>query len=484
MSAAEPGSFRDRDSRVVVADDAIYRALSPEGAEDWAALAASPLVDQLMANGQLIGTREADGSVLGELGGSVTGEPGGSVTGASGSLLPTGVAKVLEHDRIPFVSYPYEWTFSMLRDAACLQLDLGIAAVDHGLALKDATPYNVQFTGSSPVFIDIGSFENIREGEPWVGYRQFCMLYLYPLLFQAHKDLPFHPWLRGSIDGIAPIDAIKVFSLSDRLRRGVFLHTSLHARLDRRANKSGPGSEEGNRTKREVKPSQIQAQLQSMKRLVEKLRWKAGETSWSGYRQSNTYSDDDDRRKQAFVAEVAASQNPGITWDMGCNDGAYSRIAAENSDLVVAFDFDHATVEALYRSLKQEGNTRILPLVSNLADPSPALGWRGLERKTLSDRGAPDLMLALALIHHVSISANIPVADFLQWARDLETTLLIEFPKRTDPMVRALLANKHEGANPDYDEGNFERELEARFTVERREELPSGDRVLFLARPR
>ncbi len=468
MTAAEPGSFRDRDSRVVVTDEAIYRALSPEGTEDWEAFSASPLLGQLTASGQLIGTRVVGTEVLGDL----------------TDLLPTGVEKVLEHDRIPFVSYPYEWTFSMLQDAAKLQLELGIAAIDAGLTLKDATPYNVQYLGSRPTFIDIGSFEKITEGEPWIAYRQFCMLYLYPLLFQAHKDIPFQPWMRGSIDGIQPIDAIKVFSLRDRLRRGVFLHTSLHARLDRRANKSGPGSAEANKQTRQVKPKQIQAQLQSMHRLISKLKWKAGETSWSGYRQSNTYSDDDDRRKQSFVAEVAAEERPALTWDMGCNDGAYSRIAAENSERVVAFDFDHATVEALYRSLKEEGNTRILPLVSNLADPSPALGWRGLERKTLVDRGAPDLMLALALIHHVSISANIPIADFLQWARDMGTTLLIEFPKRTDPMVRALLANKHDGANPDYEEGNFERELEKRFTVERREELPSGDRILFLAKPR
>ena len=468
MTAAEPGSFRDRDSRVVVTDDAIYRALSPEGTEDWEAFSGSPLLEALTGSGQIIGTREVDPSVL---------------TGLS-DLLPTGVEKVLEHDRVPFISYPYEWTFSMLQDAAKLQLELGIAAIDAGLTLKDATPYNVQYIGSQPTFIDIGSFEKITEGEPWIAYRQFCMLYLYPLLFQAHKDIPFQPWMRGSIDGIQPIDAIKVFSLRDRLRRGVFLHTSLHARLDRRANKSGPGSAEANKQTRQVKPKQIQAQLQSMHRLISKLKWKAGETSWSGYRQSNTYSDDDDRRKQSFVAEVASAEKPALTWDMGCNDGAYSRIAAENSDRVVAFDFDHATVEALYRSLKQEGNTKILPLVSNLADPSPALGWRGLERKTLVDRGAPDLMLALALIHHVSISANIPIADFLQWARDMGTTLLIEFPKRTDPMVRALLANKHEGANPDYEEGNFELELEKRFTVERREELPSGDRILFLAKPR
>jgi len=442
--------------------------LSPEGTEDWEALSGSPLLEQLTGAGKVIGTREVDRSVLGK----------------SQDLLPTGVTKVLEHDRVPFVSYPYEWTFSMLQDAAKLQLELGAAAIDAGLTLKDATPYNVQFLGSQPTFIDIGSFEKQSEGEPWIAYRQFCMLYLYPLLFQAHKDIPFHPWMRGSIDGIQPIDAIKVFSLRDRLRRGVFLHTSLHARLDRRANKSGPGSAEENRQTRQVKPNQIKAQLESMNRLVSKLKWKAGETSWSGYRQSNTYSDEDDKRKQAFVAEVAARQKPALTWDMGCNDGAYSRIVAESSERVVAFDFDHATVEALYRSLREEGNAKILPLVSNLADPSPALGWRGLERKTLVDRGAPDLMLALALIHHVSISANIPVADFLQWARDMGTALLIEFPKRTDPMVRALLANKHEGANPDYEEGNFERELAKRFTIERREELPSGGRILYLASPR
>ncbi|MCB8914337.1 MAG: methyltransferase [Thermoleophilales bacterium] len=468
MTATEPGSFRDRDSRVVLSGDAIYRALSPEGAEDWDALSGSPLLGQLTAAGKVIGTREVDPSILSE----------------SRGLLPTGVARVLEHDRVPFVSYPYEWTFSMLQDAAKLQLELGASALDFGLDLKDATPYNVQFLGSRPTFIDIGSFEKITAGEPWIAYRQFCMLYLYPLLFQAHKDIPFQPWMRGSIDGIQPIDAVKVFSLRDRLRSGVFLHTSLHARLDRRAKRSGPGSAEENRNKRQVKPGQIKAQLESMNRLVSKLKWKAGETSWSGYRQSNTYSDEDDRRKQAFVAEVAAEEEPGLTWDMGCNDGAYSRIAAGSSKLVVAFDFDHATVEALYRSLREEGNTKILPLVSNLADPSPALGWRGLERKTLVDRGAPDLMLALALIHHVSISANIPIADFLQWARDLGTTLLIEFPKRTDPMVRALLANKHAGANPDYEEDNFERELKKRFTVDRREELPSGDRILYLAHPR
>ena len=467
MPEVEPGSFRDRDSRVILSGDRVLRAVSPEGATDWDLLSESGLLAELTGRGDLVGTREVDAEQL----------------NGNTELLPTGVDRVLEHDRIPFVSYPYEWTFSMLKDAALLQLEIASEAIDRGLMLKDATPYNVQFEGSKPVFIDIGSFEKLPEGEPWVGYRQFCMLCLYPLMFQAHKDLPFHPWLRGSIDGIQPVDAIKVFSLLDRLRPGVFFHTSLHARLDRSAKRSGPGSAEKNRKKREVKPQALKAQMESMKRLVGKLRWKAGETAWSGYRQDNTYSDDDDRAKQAFVGQVVATKRPGLTWDMGCNDGAYSRIADRASDRVVAFDFDHATVEALYRSLKEEGNETILPLVGNLADPSPGLGWRGLERRTLDDRGAPDLMLALALIHHVSISANIPIADFLDWTAGLGSALVIEFPKRTDPMVEALLANKQDGANPDYDLDYFERELGKRYRIERREELPSGHRVLFHAEP-
>ena len=445
----------------------MLRVLSPEGAGDWDLLAASELLGRRTDSGDLIETHEVGLETL----------------GPSEGLLPGGVTKVLEHRRVPFVSYPYEWSFSMLQDAALLELDLAIDAIDEGLMLKDATPYNVQFEGSKPVFIDIGSFEALPVGKPWIGYRQFCMLFLYPLLLQAHKDVPFQPWLRGSIDGIRPVDAAKLFSLRDRLRRGVLLHVALHARLDRRANKSGPGDGEAAST-REVKPEGVKAHLGSMRKLVSKLRWKAGETAWSGYREANTYSDADDDRKMAFVAEVAAHEKPGLTWDMGCNDGAYSRIAAEHSDQVLAFDFDHATVEALYRSLRDEGNRKILPLVVDLADPSPKLGWRGLERKTLPKRGAPDLMLALALIHHISITANIPIHDFLDWVQSLGSTLVIEFPKRDDPMVRALLANKQPGANADYNLENFERELEERFTVERREELPSGDRVLYLARPR
>ncbi len=462
----EPGSFRDRDSRVVVAPDAVYRALSGTGADDWRALANSPLLERLTTEGTLIGTEEVGPEALGE---------------SAADILPEGTETVLRHERVPFVSYPYEWSFGMLRDAALLQLDLELASLDEGLTLKDATPYNVQFRGSAPVFIDVGSFERLREGEPWTGYRQFCMLFLFPLLLQAYKEIPFQPWLRGSIDGITPTEAARFFSFRDRFRRGVLTHVALHARLERRYEARDTGE-----VKEELKKKKIKTELikTSVRKLVSKLSWKAGDTAWTNYRQDCTYTDADAEQKATFVREAAASTRPGLTWDMGCNDGAYSRIAAEHSDYVVAFDYDQATVDALYRSLRADDERRILPLVANLADPSPGLGWRGLERRTLEDRGTPDLVLALALIHHVSITANVPIAEFLDWLRELEATLVIEFPRREDPMVKRLLSGKREGSNADYQLETFERLLAERFDVERSESLPSGVRNLYLARPR
>jgi ribosomal protein L11 methylase PrmA len=466
-AAVETGSFRDRDSRVVVAGGSVFRVLSERGAEDWRALAASELLERRVSEGSLVATEEASLSDI----------------GADAGLLPEGVTLVLRHERIPFVSYPYEWTFGMLRDAALLQLDLELEALEQGLSLKDATPYNIQFRGSEPVFIDVGSFEALREGEPWSGYRQFCMLYLYPLLLQAYKEVPFQPWLRGSIDGIAPRDAARMFSLRDRFRKGVFTHVALHARLERRYEEREGGEVKEDLKKANFKTSYVKANVQRMRKLVSGLSWKTGDTAWTGYREQNTYTDEEAERKQAFVREAAAEAKPELVWDMGCNDGAYSRIAAESASYVVAFDYDHATVEALYRSLRSEEDSKILPLVANLADPSPGLGWRGLERRPLEQRGKPDLILALALIHHVSITANVPIAEFLDWVRGLDAAMVIEFPKRDDPMVRRLLSGKRTGSNSDYELETFERELGQRFQVSKTEALPSGTRVLYWVHP-
>ena len=463
----DPGSFRDPESRVLVGADAVYRVLSERGLADWRALAGSPTFERFVASGSLVATEELDG--------------GAPV--AVQSPLAGGVSGVLRHELIPFVSYPYEWCFGMLRDAALLQLDLLLSALDDGLILKDASPYNVQWVGAQPRFVDVGSFERLREGEPWNGYRQFCALNLNPLLVQAYRGIPFQPWLRGSLEGISPADADRCFSMRDHLRRGVLAHVHLHARLEaRNAERAGA------QVKRELRDARfsselIRANARKLRRLVARLDWRPAGSAWTGYREANTYTDEAAQRKSAFVAEASLRVAPRLVWDVGANDGAYSRVAAAAGAYVIAFDADHATIDNLYRDLASEGNEAILPLVANVADPSPGLGWRGAERRPLEARGRPDLVLALALVHHVAIGANVPLAEVVGWLRSLETTVVVEFPPREDEMVRSLLSGKSAGASPDYELDNFERLLAERFAIARREQLEPGGRVLFLATP-
>jgi hypothetical protein len=462
----EPGSFRDPDSRVFYTDDGIFRALSEQGLSDFRALESTKLFERFTDSGRLVRTEALDGA--GEL----------------PEVLTRECAGVLRHELIPFVSYPYEWPHSMLKDAALLQLDLLLAALEEDLILKDSSPYNVQFRGARAVFVDIGSFEPLRDGEPWVGYRQFCMLFLYPLLLQGLKDVGYHPWLRGSIDGISPAEIRSLMSFRDRLRRGLFSHVFLHARLERRH------AARGGEVKRELraagfKKELIVANVRKMRKLVQRLDWSPPQGVWTEYGEKNSYTDADAARKEEFVRRAAIGDGPfRLAWDIGCNNGRYSQVAGEGADYVVAVDADQGPVELLYRELRDTGNDSILPLTMNLADPSPNLGWRGLERKAMTGRGKPDLVLALALVHHVAISANVPVREFVDWLAGLETSLVIEFPTREDPMVETLLAPKRAGLHADYEREFFERCLADAFDVERRERLASGTRLLYFARPK
>src|SRR5919107_4606111 len=364
----EPGSFRDPESRVFYQGDEVFRALSADGLSDFEALRATGLLDdERVVRTEVVADGAAGGRAAGE--GLLVHEPAG----------------VLRHERIPFVSYPYEWTFSMLKDAALVQLDLLLASLEQDLVLKDSTPYNVQFKGARPVFVDVGSFERIRQGEPWIGYRQFCMLYLYPLLLQAVKDVPFHPWLRGSIDGITPLQMRNLMSFRDRFRRGMFTNVFLHARLEARyADRPDQVKQE---VKRLFKKELFVANVRKMRKLVERLSWDPPSGVWTAYGERNSYTDDDARRKDEFVRQVATGQSWNLLWDIGANNGRYSRIAAEGAKTVVAVDADQGPVELLYRDLRDEQNEQILPLTMNLADPSPGLGWRGLERRSMPDRG-------------------------------------------------------------------------------------------------
>ena len=441
------------------------RILSQKGLEDWRALAASELFARSTAEGRLVATEVADGA--GELPDLPTGRP----------------AAVLRHERVPFVSYPYEWVFGMLRDAALLQLQLAREALEEGLVLKDATPYNVQWRGAEPVFIDVGSFERLREGEPWSGYRQFCMQFLFPLMLTAYKGIPHQPWLRGRADGITAQECRSLMSFRDRFRRGTMAHVFLHARLERkRVDESRDIKSELKRAG--FKTELIKANVRRLEKIVRGLEWNPPGSSWSDYGPNTSYVEEGADAKARFVREVVGTRSWGRVWDLGCNDGRFSRIAAANADHVLAVDSDVVVVERLYRALRHEKSRTILPLTMSLSDPSPPLGWRGAERVPLEERGRPDLTLCLALVHHVAIADNVPLGDFVRWLAELGGALVVEFVGRDDPMVRALLARKAPGSNPDYERDHFERRLDEYFEIERAIELPPGTRKIYFARPR
>ncbi|MBS0266163.1 MAG: class I SAM-dependent methyltransferase [Planctomycetes bacterium] len=466
----EAGSYRDREGRVFYGPEgAVLRALSKTALDEWQAVAAAKFFQQAQSAGQVVRTRTADQQLWAGL--------------ASESATWAGV---LEHERIPFVSYPYEWSFGMLQDAALLQLDLLRAALADDFTLKDGTIYNVQWIGTRPVFIDVVSFEKLVPGQPWAGYRQFCQTALFPLMLQAYLGIGYHPLLRGKLDGITPAECAKLFSdWSHLFHSGVLTHVWLHARLQ------GASAVRDCNLRSELPRAGFDKNLiagnaAGLTKLIRRLKWNVT-SHWSGYAGHNTYTSADAERKARFVKAAAAETPLKLAWDLGCNTGDYSRIVAEHAEQVVAMDYDHASVERLYQTLKAEGNSaaarKILPLVGNVADPSTGLGWRGKERKALWERGTPDLILALALIHHLVIDAGIPLQELLQWLAGLKSRLVIEFVDRHDPMVQQMLRNRRD-QSADYTPELFERWLREYFDVLRQEPLESGSRTLYYARPK
>ena len=468
LEGPEPASFRDPDSAVFYADGRVLRGLSARGAADWERLASTGFFPALVAAGKVVGTRPFAGP-------------------APASPRGAPWATVLEHDRIPFISYPYEWPFSMLRDAAALHLEVVLAALDDGFSTKDGSAFNIQFRGSEPVFIDVGSFEPAHG--PWPGYRQFCQTLLFPLLIQAHLGIAFQPYLRGSVDGLTPTDVSRMFSGRRRWKRGVLRNVSLHGALERRAMSGGArraGSEE---VKEELRRSGFGGELakattKKLLKLVRSLDRPRRASVWNDYRDTCSYTDADAAAKRDLVERALAAGAARTVIDLGANDGEYSLAAAGRADLVVAVDADETVVDGLYRRARADGVTNVLPLVVNLVDPSPAIGWRNAERSSFAERARADVVLALALVHHLAIGSNVPLPQVVEWLRSFDARVVVEFVAPTDPMAQRLLANKPAGLFDDYRADAFEALLARRFDLSIRSDLPGGTRTLYVAEPR
>jgi hypothetical protein len=458
----EPGSYRDRNGVVFYRNGRVFRGISAKALANWERLSTASFFRELTALGSIVATSRTSRELEAQLGGDW--------------------AAVLEHARIPFVSYPYEWTFGMLKDAALLHLDLLDAALAAGMILKDSSAYNIQWRGTQPVFIDIPSFEVLPQGEPWVGYRQFCELFLYPLMMQAYKGVEFRPWLRGRIDGI-PAPALRpLLSMRDLARPGVLMHVVAQNALQRRYSSSSRNVR-NSLAKAGFDARLIARNVAGLKKIIGQMAATGAKTPWADYARMHSYDDAEFQAKLGFVREAAGYRHWRLVWDLGCNAGTFSRLAAEHADYVVAMDGDWMAVEDLYQGQEARADShKILPLVVNLADPSPSQGWQGLERKSLPDRGRPDLTLCLALIHHIVIGANIPMRDFLGWLASLGTALVIEFVGRDDEMAETLLRSKDD-RYADYSLEIFERELAQHYALQKKRSLKDGKRWIYFALP-
>jgi SAM-dependent methyltransferase len=454
----DPGSFRDRNGRVYCSDKDVIRGLSAYALEQWNILSQKPFFQEYLRKGAFVATESAD----------VAGLPADFTKGWAGFL---------RHERIPFISYPFEWSFSMLKDAALLHLELLDAALQEGMTTKDGSAYNIQWRGVQPVFIDIPSFEATRPGEPWAGYRQFCQLFLFPLMLSSFRNHPVQLWLRGRIEGIEPEECWNAMSIRDLFRKGVFSHVYLHTKLQ---NMTAHNSHDMNAGLKNAGFHQqlVRINVNKLRRIIKRLQPKQTKSNWSNYATDCSYSEQDREAKERFVGDVVSQRRRRMVWDLGCNTGTFSKIAAKNSDYVVAMDSDRISVERLYLDVQTNGPGNILPLVNNIVDPSPGLGWRLSERRTLHERGRPDLILCLALVHHLVIGSNVPLRELIEWLAHLGSDLVIEFAGRDDPMVQKLLRNKTESYD-DYEIAYFEQCLSGFFEIVQKHPLTSGSRTLY-----
>lgn len=419
-------------------------------------LTESGLYEELVRSGLLVRHQEMD--------------PAG--TGSEGAY------KILKPEPIPFISYPYEWGFSQLKDAALTTLDIQKKALAFGMTLKDASAYNIQFLNGKPVLIDTLSFQKYQEGEPWAAYGQFCRHFLAPLLLISYRHIGAAQLSRVYIDGI-PLDlASSLLPMRTHLRLSVQMHVHWHAGLQKKF-----------ASKNEVKtgghgPFRLRSFLgliDSLESTIKRLRWRPARTEWADYYQGDSYDPDTLDHKIQVVTSFLNQVRPKTVWDLGANTGLFSRLASDMGIETISLDRDPWAVEQSYAALVKRKETKILPLLLDLTNPSPGLGWANRERAGLVERGPADMLLALALIHHLAIGANLPMDMIAAYFRGLSSWTLVEFVPKTDRGVVRLLATR-EDIFPDYTQDNFEKEFSAFFKIESQQRLNKSERTLYLMR--
>ncbi|HAJ95039.1 MAG TPA: SAM-dependent methyltransferase [Actinobacteria bacterium] len=448
----EPGSFRDPSGFLFYRDSLIYRQINTIYKEDYDMLMDSGLYKALTDSNLLITHREAD----------VDG-PG-----------PGKAYKIIKPEPVPFISYPYEWCFDQLKDAALTTFKIQKTAMDFGMTLKDCSVYNIQFLKSSPVFIDTLSFEKYHEGNPWIAYRQACQHFLAPLALMSYTDIRLNQLFRIYMDGI-PLDlASSLLPSSTYFNPSLLSHIHLHAKSQRHyADKAV------NMDRRKISRLSFMGLIDSLESIISKLDCKTKGTEWGDYYEDTNYPAEAIEHKKEIVAKFLDRSGTGIVWDLGANDGLFSRIASSRGLYTISFDIDPIAVGKNYFQSKKNSEESILPLLLDLTNPSPGIGWENNERASLLKRGPAEIVFALALVHHLAISNNLPLIKIADFFSLVCNRLIIEFVPKDDSQVQRLLSTRKD-IFPDYTKEAFEVQFGKYFEIESIKEVKSSKRIMYL----
>jgi len=441
----EPSSYKDPDAVVFYKDGEVYRKISKKYIPVYEKLMKSGLFKKLLCENLIVNHNEE---------------------------FKTSEELVIKPEKV-FISYPWEWCFSQLKDAALATLKIQKTALEFDMTLKDATPFNIQFLNNKPVLIDTTSFEEFKE-KPWSAYRQFCENFLAPLALIAYTDLNLTSLFLGSINGISLELASKLLPFKCRFNFNLLFHIFIHSKMqDKYASNTKKADVK-------IKKDDLINIVDNLYNTVLNINLKKYKTVWQEYYSNTNYSKNGFETKKEIIDLMRQKIAPKTVIDFGCNTGIFSRIFSNNGAKVLSCDIDKLAIEKNYLLAKENTENNIFPIVFDIVNPSPALGFNNKERKTLKERlKEVDLTLALALIHHLSIGCNIPFSNLRDYFAQFSKYLIIEFVDKKDSKIQTMLLNR-EDIFDKYTQENFENVFKERYEIIEQKQIPSSLRTIYL----
>ena len=458
--AAVPGSYRDPSGHVFLHQGRVFRTITKRGYDAFQAVEETGLLTELVEKKLLVPWWDVDKNEF--------------------EQTDPNILRVLEHTLLPFISYPFEWSFSALRNAALLHLDVHLMALAKGITLSDASAFNVQFNGPKPIFIDHLSFRPYENGEFWKGHSQFCEQFLNPLLLQSQIGIPHNAWYRGSPEGIPSASLASILPFRSRIKLQVLTNIILPVWFERRSRSSSEVSKSV--SKKSLPLSGFKNMLVGLRNFIASLKPTNQATVWKEYAENNSYATDEAKAKTRFIHDFCSTVKPEIIWDMGCNTGEYSKAALEGgAQMAIGYEYDTGALEGAYARAVQE-QLNFLPLHLDATNPTPSQGWNQKERAGFAERRNADSVMALALVHHLAIGRNIPLPSVVDWLVGHAPQGVIEFIPKKDPMVQELLSLR-EDIFDHYTDEIFDKSIAQHAHVVREETVTnSGRRLVWFKR--